>query len=120
MKFLADQDVYATTVRRLRKAEHDVETASEQGLASANDERLLEVALEKERILVTRDRDFGELVFVRKMGAGVLYLRVQPSTLEAVHKELMRVLRQHEEAALRRAFVVVEPGRHRFRHVVSR
>ncbi|PSQ83291.1 MAG: hypothetical protein BRD44_04965 [Bacteroidetes bacterium QS_7_67_15] len=115
MNFLTDQDVYAATVRHLREAGHDVATASSLGLAAADDEHLLDVASQKERLLVTRDRDFGALVFVRKMEAGVLYLRIQPSTLNAVHDERMRVLRKHEETALRRAFVVVEPGRHRFR-----
>ncbi|MFQ6057315.1 MAG: DUF5615 family PIN-like protein, partial [Anaerolineae bacterium] len=76
---------------------------------------LLRIAQEQGRIFVTRDRDFGRLVFVKDLGAGVIYLRILPSTQNAVHQELERVLKSYSEEELRRAFVVVEPGRHRFR-----
>lgn len=115
MKLLADQDVYASTVQFLRGLGHDVETASERGLAKAADSELLRVAQCDERVFVTRDRDYGGLVFVEARGAGVLYLRVLPSTLQAVHRELERVLTLYDEHALQNAFVVIEPGRHRLR-----
>jgi len=50
--------------------------------------------------------------------AGVLYLRVLPSTLQAVHAELGRVLGLYGEGELQGAFVVIEPGRHRIRRAV--
>ena len=45
----------------------------------------------------------------------MLYLRALPSTLQAVHAELGRVLALYDEGELNGAFVVVEPGRHRMR-----
>ena len=48
------------------------------------DENLLKFAQEQGLILVTRDRDFGALVFVNKLGSGVIYLRILPSTQHAV------------------------------------
>jgi predicted nuclease of predicted toxin-antitoxin system len=115
MRLLADQDVYAATVRLLRDLGHDVATAAERGLAQAADADLLRAAQADGRVFVTRDRDYGGLVFVQERGAGVLYLRVLPSTLQAVHAELERVLGMYEETELRDLFVVVEPGRHRLR-----
>ncbi len=70
-------------------------------------------------MFVTRDRDFGGLVVVQALGTGVLYLRVLPSTLQAVHAELGRVLGLYGEAELLSVFVVVEPGRHRVRRAAS-
>ncbi len=115
MKFLLDHDVYAVTARFLSGLGHDVVSVAHIGLSQASDLRLLRVAREQGRIFVTRDRDFGGLVFVRHMGVGVIYLRILPSTQRAVHSELERVLRSHSEDELLAAFVVVEPGRHRFR-----
>ncbi len=37
------------------------------------------------KIFVTRDRDFGSPVFVEELGKGVIYLRILPSTVNAVH-----------------------------------
>jgi predicted nuclease of predicted toxin-antitoxin system len=115
MRFLLDQDVYAITARFLSDGGHDVVLVSQIGLSQASDEEILRTAQEQNRILVTRDRDYGNLVFVRAIGNGVLYLRVLPSTVNSVHDELARVIQSYSEKELAGAFVVVEPYGHRFR-----
>jgi predicted nuclease of predicted toxin-antitoxin system len=117
MKFLTDQDVYAATNRFLSGLGHDVVTATQLGLRQAADADLLQAAQAQGRILVTRDRDFGGLVFVQGGGAGVIYLRMTPSTQNPVHAELERVLTLYSEQELQGSFVVVEPGRHRIRRL---
>lgn len=119
MRFLADQDVYAATVELLRVSGHDVATATDLNLATASDEDVLRVAQADRRILLTRDRDYGNLVFVQNLQAGVIYLRMIPATMAAVHAELQTVLAQHREQDLLAAFVVVEPARHRLRRIPS-
>jgi predicted nuclease of predicted toxin-antitoxin system len=117
MKLQLDQDVYAKTRHFLESLGHDVIPVAQIGLARADDTDLLQKAQELNRIFVTRDRDFGGLVFVSGLGTGVIYLRMLPSTEQVVHQELERVLNTHTEAELHNAFVVVEPGRHRFRKI---
>lgn len=117
MRFLLDQDVYASTARFLEDLGHDVVSAAQIGLSQANDEQLLMVSQQQHRILVTRDRDFGALVFVNLLGSGVLYLRMLPSTQNAIHKELERVLTSYSEEELRKAFLVIEPDGHRIRRL---
>ncbi|MBI4556750.1 MAG: DUF5615 family PIN-like protein [Candidatus Hydrogenedentes bacterium] len=115
MRLLIDQDVYVSTERFLLTLGHDVVTARQLGLQDASDETLLRTAAADKRILVTRDRDFGALVFVRRLGRGVLYLRMRPTGVDSVHIELARVLRCHHESELANSFVVIESGRHRIR-----
>jgi predicted nuclease of predicted toxin-antitoxin system len=117
MKFLADQDVYAVTISFLRDLGHDVATAAQLGMSKAKDVQLLRTAHEQGRIFATRDRDFGALVFVQASGAGVIYLRILPSTQQAVHTELARALTLYSEQQLQTSFVVIEPGMHRIRKV---
>lgn len=119
MKLLTDQDVYAMTIQFLRGLGHDVATAAERGLSQSADAELLRAAHTDGRVFVTRDRDYGGLVFLQALGSGVLYLRVLPSTVQVVHAELKRVLELYGEAELQGAFVVVEPGRHRVRRATS-
>lgn len=64
---------------------------------------------------MTRERDYGNLVFVRGLGTGVIYLRILPATVNAVPNELARILQIYSEEGLAGAFAVVEPDRHRFR-----
>jgi predicted nuclease of predicted toxin-antitoxin system len=115
MRFLSVQDVYAATVQFLRGMGHDVVTAADIEMSRAADEKVLEAAQRDQRVFVTRDRDFGGLAFVQQSGGGIVYLRMIPSTLNAVHDELARILALYNEEELRNSFVVVEPGRHRIR-----
>jgi predicted nuclease of predicted toxin-antitoxin system len=117
MKFLVDQDVYALTINFLRDLGHDVISAASLGMSRAKDFELLRTAHDQGRIFVTRDRDFGALVFVQASGPGVIYLRILPSTQQAVHTEFARVLTLYNEQHLQSSFVVIEPGRHRIRKV---
>jgi predicted nuclease of predicted toxin-antitoxin system len=117
MRFLLDQDVYAATARFLGSRGHDVARAAQVGLSQAADEELLAAAQEQDRVFVTRDRDFGSLVFVRALGSGVLYLRMLPSTQDAVHGELEKILQAYPETELKKVFVVIEPDGHRIRRL---
>lgn len=117
MKFLLDQDVYAFTARFLTEQGHDVVAASQLGLSRAQDIHLLKRAAAERRIFITRDRDFGNLVFVHGARSGVIYMRMLPSTMEAVHMEMRKVLETYSETELAKAFVVVEGNRHRIRRI---
>lgn len=115
MTILADHDVWVAMLDVLSTEGHDVVTAVDLGLSQAPDRTLLEAADARNRLLVTRDRDFGRLVFVGEYRAGVVFLRIRPATQEAVHEELRHVLTNNTFDELRHAFTVVEPGQHRIR-----
>ncbi len=117
MKFLLDQDVYALTERFLREQKYDVVTASELGLSRADDIDLLRLAGEQGRIFITRDRDYGNLVFVQNVGSGVIYLRILPTEMNDVHNELKKVIESYSEEELAKSFIVVEKNRYRIRRV---
>jgi predicted nuclease of predicted toxin-antitoxin system len=95
--------VYAVTGRFLKGLKHDVLTVADTNLSRAPDIKLLKISIEQKRIFITRDRDFGGLVFVEELGAGILYLRVLPSTINSVHKELESILSSYSEDDLQSA-----------------
>ncbi len=118
MKLLTDHGVYQITVDFLRQHGHDVVTAKELGFHEASDKELLEKAKTTGRLLITRDRDFGMLVFLKKeMCSGVIYLKITPSTVNEVHDELYKILGKYGEKDLKTTFCVVEPHRYRIRHI---
>lgn len=95
---------------------HDVLRAREAGLSRAADHELLRHAHEAGRILITRDKGFGQLVFLSQQPhSGLVLLRVEPTTLNAVHQELERFLREHAGEDLSERFIVIEPTGHRIR-----
>jgi len=62
MKFLADEGVDRSIVDGLRKLDFDVYFVVDE-IRSLDDEILLQIAVTEQCILITRDKDFGELVF---------------------------------------------------------
>lgn len=85
MKFLANENSPLASVRALRNIGLDVVSVEEES-PGISDEEVLRRARDENRIIVTFDRDYGELVFHRRLSApaGVSYLRFHPkSPLEA-------------------------------------
>ena len=116
MRFLIDQDVYHLTIEFLLKGHHDVIPVKQLGLERAPDILLLRKAKEMERVFVTRDKDFGTLVFFEEEASGgIIFLRGKPKEIELIHSELALVLENHTEAELNKYFCVVESARHRLR-----
>ena len=60
----------------------------------APDEVILKHAVADDRILVTCDRDFGELIFKHRAVAplGVIYIRFEPDDVEEIVPRLLAVL----------------------------
>jgi predicted nuclease of predicted toxin-antitoxin system len=118
VRFLTDQDIYQITLEWLKSEGHDVATARELNLHRASDKDLLNKAVAEDRRVVTRDKDFGALVFLRKkLSPGVIILQTTPNTIADVHVEFKRLVREHDEEELRRSFCVVEAHRYRIRHI---
>lgn len=62
MKLLVDECFDIKLVKSLRDAGYDVAYIIELA-PSITDREVLEIAYQQERILITEDKDFGELVF---------------------------------------------------------
>ena len=109
MNFLADESCAGPVIEALRNAGHDV-TAVAEIAKGASDEQVLEFALGEGRVLVTEDRDFGELVFARgRSSAGVLLVRFTSRARHAKPSTVVDAVSRLGER-LREAFTVVEPG----------
>src|SRR4030042_3733616 len=117
MRLLADHDVYKVTINELKGWDHDVVTVKEVGMQEATDRDLLRKAKIDNRLLITRDKDFGTLVFWEKvLSTGVVLLRITPMTAKKVHHEIQRLFEKHSEEELRGVFGLVKLIRIRFRH----
>jgi predicted nuclease of predicted toxin-antitoxin system len=92
VKFLADENIPALSIQRLRAKDIDVVTAFEL-FPSASDEKILKYSFENQRILITFDKDFGELVFRKKKESfGVILLRFVPVTADVISDKLLKLL----------------------------
>ncbi len=77
MRFLLDESADSRLAAYLRSRGHDCSTVAEDYARSLDDLDVLSIAHRDGRILVTDDRDFGELVFREgRPHSGVIYLRL--------------------------------------------
>ncbi len=114
MNLVADEGVEYAIVQQLRADGHQVVYFAEAE-PSSPDSRVLESANRQGALLLTSDKDFGELVFrQRKVHAGVLLLRIAGLTEKTKASLVSKVLTEKEDQ-LRGAFAVLTPGTLRIR-----
>lgn len=114
MNFLADECCDTALVQALRQDGHDVVYVLES-LRGADDDVILARAFAENRLLLTEDKDFGELVYrLRKPTRGIILLRfgVAEYTLKIAR---LRELLQNSAERLPNAFVVLEANKTRIR-----
>lgn len=77
MRFLTNENIARAVVEQLRTAGHDVLSAKES-MQGVPDRDVLARAAAEERVLVTFDKDFGELAFRSRLPAscGVVLFRI--------------------------------------------
>jgi predicted nuclease of predicted toxin-antitoxin system len=106
LKLFFDECVAAELVARLRADGHDIAAAvgSAAGIA---DEDVLAQAAVAGRVLVTADKDFGELVYrLKRAHAGVVLLRLA-GMLPAERAELVSAVFRDRAAELPGNFTVI-------------
>jgi predicted nuclease of predicted toxin-antitoxin system len=93
MRWLLDENVATTVIHRLREQGHDVLSVKES-MRSEEDEIILARAQAERRILVTHDKDFGELTFRFGLSAtcGVVLFRLAGSNSDADNQRILDVL----------------------------
>ncbi len=80
MRILADENVEPVIVQWLRSLGHEVASICQRA-PGIDDDRVLAVARDERRVLVTYDLDFGEIVYRRGLNhAGIVLLRLSDPT----------------------------------------
>ena len=110
LRLIVDEGCDFAVVQSLRAAGFDVLAVCET-FPRATDEEVVQLAVEGRRVLVTEDKDIGQLVLASGEGRiGVLLARFPATARGTLAASVLRVVRQRGER-LMGAFVVVQPGR---------
>ena len=97
MKFLLDVCAASRSMQSVLIAQgHDVLSALESN-PRATDEDLLVLAMEEQRIIITEDKDMGELVFVRRLPHPCIIRFVEMRIAEKV-AAMRELIERHADA----------------------
>jgi len=116
MRFLANENVASATVDALRARGADVVWVKEL-MRGASDEEILACGRREERVLLTFDKDFGELAFRAGLPAtcGIVLVRLRmPKSISDAVAIANRVAERDDWKG---RFSVIEPARIRSRNL---
>ncbi|OHB66792.1 MAG: hypothetical protein A2V70_17615 [Planctomycetes bacterium RBG_13_63_9] len=93
MRFLANENIPGDAVELLRSRGHDVLWVRTES-PGASDEANLALAVSQQRVLITFDKDFGNLVFHlgRAASCGIVLFPVETRSSAAAAKRIVEVL----------------------------
>jgi len=116
MRFLADENFPGSAVGSLREAGHDIVWVAADA-PSSSDRVVLARAVQEARVLLTFDKDFGELAWKRHLPArcGVILFRCTMPAPDVVGAALAAMVAQRDDWPGH--FSVIEDGRVRMRAI---
>ncbi len=93
--FLADENIPLYVVKQLRKEGYKVISVTEE-FAGSSDEKILELSSRNKWVIITFDKDFGELIYKQKSNKpyGIILMRVTPKSPEYILQLLKWLLLQ--------------------------
>ena len=99
-------------VRALRIAGHDVHAVAEL-LSGLDDAAVMGLTLRERRVLLTEDKDFGQLVYANEEpSGGVIFIRYPARPRKTLPNAVVNLIARAETQLLD-SFVVLSPGRTR-------
>jgi len=116
MRFLTDENIYSQMVQAIRNLSYDVLDIKEQNLFSMPDSEIIQMAQDTERILITYDKDFSNiLIYPPSQYSGIIVLRLSRLTIKDAVNQLINFIKELSEEKIKGRLAILEPDRVRFR-----
>jgi predicted nuclease of predicted toxin-antitoxin system len=116
LRFLVDEDVPRSTARVLRDAGFDAVDVRDVGLRGKSDQLIFEYAQREDRLLITCDLGFSNIVnFPPSSSIGLVVVRVPDSeTIATFNREVLKAVKEVGEE-MRHRLAIIEIGKVRLR-----
>jgi predicted nuclease of predicted toxin-antitoxin system len=110
LRLLIDENISPEITNNLRLLGYDIKSVREC-CKGCHDEKIVEIAKEEERIIITFDLDFGELY--RNLGTSSIVLRLRTKNSSLVLKYLLDFLRtiSEQKIDMRNKLAILKEGK---------
>lgn len=113
LRFLADVNIEKPIVDELKRMGHNIIWIADLD-RYLDDMNIFKIARKEHRILLTNDKDFGEIVFRQKLvPTGIVLFRIKGQDVREKVKLLKKLLTAHSDKIVNH-FVVVAKEKFRF------
>lgn len=118
MRFLADMGVSMATVKALREKHHDIIHLAEEGLYRLPDDQILSKAEKENRVVLTFDLDFADLLATgAKKFPSVVLFRTRHRKPNFITERLFEILGNSGEELENGSIIMVSDSDYRVRHL---
>src|SRR6266700_2494339 len=100
MLLALNENISTTVTEELRRRGHDV-LAVKESMRGANDPEILARAQAESRLVITQDKDFGELAYRRRLPAdcGIIHFRLSGDDPDADNRRMIEVIESRNDWA---------------------
>ena len=114
MKIVADESVDYGIITELRNSGYEI-LSIEDSYKGIDDEEVLSVSLKQKSLLLTEDKDFGELVYrLNKAHIGIILIRLSGLELELKNEIILKSLKENLNI-MNNSFSVISANQTRIR-----
>lgn len=111
MKLLLDENVAFSTTTLCRDLGYNIKHVKEDALEGRDDKTLLALAVAENRVLLSFDKDFGNLLsFPLSSHFGVIVIEMRDQRPQAVNRRLSQVLPILDETDLTGKLIILRDG----------
>ena len=116
MRFLVDENIFSAITSYLRSLGHDVKSIQEEGLFKISDAKIMQMAKDENRTIITFDKHFGNVLkYPPSDTAGIIHIRIHPPLLEDVLAAINNLLKKYELSTFRGKLIVLSKNGYRIR-----
>ncbi len=117
LKFLLDADMPRSSAEVMRSMGLEVEDVRDIGMRGATDKEIIEYALKKNRMIITRDTDFGEVLRYPEHPGAIILRLPYAFTAKEINERLNEFFKSVREEEIRETITIVELSRYRKRNL---
>ena len=111
IKFIADVHISPITVSELKEFGYDIKRSSEFLLPNASDEEIINLAIEKNAVIVTQDLDFSNLIILSGLKKpSIISIRIEKPFPQIITKILIGLLPKIEKELLEGCIIQMKSG----------
>jgi predicted nuclease of predicted toxin-antitoxin system len=116
LKFLTDENIFPQVITYLRKLGHNVKDLQESGLFQITDDKIIDIATQEERTIITFDKHFGDILrYPPQNLSGIILIRIHPPLLNDIFLAFDNLFKNYNVDSFNGRLVVLSKSGYRIR-----
>lgn len=108
IRFLSDENIATSVVHALRNSGFNVKDIKEEGLYGTSDEEIIKLANKEDRIIITHDKDFGNVIRNEMVKhSGIILVRLKNQNPANTKRMILNILNSDIRDKLRYNLTVI-------------